>query len=990
MYWKHDDISLKLKYMKLKALFTSLLFMLISQAVFAQIQENPSVDEHYELSCQALPSAGCNLILNPDFYSNTPLKAAFSLGNVPLWQDVNGLTSDINGVLGAEIGLYTPSPPSVLPTVNYASMMVDNLYNSTEGISAKINPLSQYKKYGLSFFLSSSSLDYYRSKGGFFKFKIFLTNCRSFTTENVGNPEIGEGQLIFCKQFEELGTTEDWQQYFITFEAAEAFDMIVIYPEVEDLSEDAGSYVHFAYPELIPINPTATYRDGLEQTSCTTTLTACGVTNAQYEWSNGNGFITASLSYVIEHPGNENAADEYTFKMWVTSALGNEIEECGDAESPTIEEPAEKVTAVLSVVCATPVIDPAGCNNFILNPQFTTASTSDLTNAFQQGIVIDWQGFLNDPDINAAYPFTAPATPQPPTLPTEIAGGNYASMSAFSISNGSGNFLEGMSTKIQTLTANHDYLFSVFVSSKEGQLPAANVKLRAKLAYCQNYLIPNGSINGNQQEIFCELIGPVVDGPWQQYVVKFTANEAFDMLILVPDVVPITTAPIPTWPTHSWLHVAYPEIFEAVAPVITVTSAPVSCDFTLTANTCSVKNTEFTWYQSSTVIGNTAQVVVGGSTTATYVVEANVSNAVVNNNCSDNDIAATQSQNIISSSSLHIQNAEVSYFKAPITFISSSWVTEPIYECTDNLLCYGVEEFTQFSGQSNLSNNNIWEARFVPGFGNLDANFSATFNSTAVTDPLAGTYYPISTSNSFSLDLGTPGGAGYTFMIEIRLKNTGTGQVKNMFVKNIYAGGINQASYWCVPASVSFNYPHEVIFGTNHPGFTYSWVFPSGMTILTPLTNCQIEFMPYSGSDPDPIATLTVTNSYGCPSPSTINIHIASANCSHSRPGKSISHNIDPHAINHGQIKTKDGRAEIITKDGIRIYPNPSTSYVNIESSKKIKNISIYSSDGKLQKNVPGSKWKNSISVNELKAGIYFFKIIFDDGAQTMKHLIKN
>ena len=114
-----------------------------------------------------------------------------------MWQDVNNLTTDINGALATGMGWNLPTAPANLTGANFASMLVDNDNKTTEGIAGKTFSLESGKKYALSFFLSSSALVNYRAYGGTYSFKIFLANCQQFSDTTSGNPQItGEKQPI--------------------------------------------------------------------------------------------------------------------------------------------------------------------------------------------------------------------------------------------------------------------------------------------------------------------------------------------------------------------------------------------------------------------------------------------------------------------------------------------------------------------------------------------------------------------------------------------------------------------------------------------------------------------------------------------------------------------------------------------------------------------------------------------------------------------------
>ena len=163
--------------MKQKLLLLIALFCFLTGN--AQSPSNDPRTAHDSLSCDDdLINPSCNLIVNPAFRSTGDSLEDFSDGDVFMWQDINNLTSDINGALANGMGWNLPAVPLMLSGANYASMLLDNSGNVTEGISGRTFPLEKGKKYALSFFLSSSALGSYRTYGGSLSLKYFLPIAR--------------------------------------------------------------------------------------------------------------------------------------------------------------------------------------------------------------------------------------------------------------------------------------------------------------------------------------------------------------------------------------------------------------------------------------------------------------------------------------------------------------------------------------------------------------------------------------------------------------------------------------------------------------------------------------------------------------------------------------------------------------------------------------------------------------------------------------------
>ncbi len=455
-------------------LFISLLCFITSNA-----QINPTRNDHYIVPCgEDLVKPSCNLIPNPGFICTGDSLESFSDGDVFMWQDVNNLTTDINGALATGMGWNLPTVPANFTGANFASMLVDNEYKTTEGIAGKTFSLESGKKYALSFFLSSSALLNYRAYGGTYIFKIFLANCQNFVDTTSSNPDISaEKQQIYCRSFEVTGD-KDWKQYFITFTAESDYNMIVAYPEIPDSSYDGGTYVHFLYPELIPVNPTHQYLTyivpgGIDTSDINTPvylpstqegmtlLSACGVTNGLYQWEGPNGIVSDQLSDVLAFSNSIGENDEYTFSMWVEGSTGNNLEECGDAEPPSLVEPSTQIPTDEMVDCNHTVTATNSCN-IIPNAIFSkTPGNAPNLNAFKLQFVDSWASVnANTPDLNGG---DNPGL-TPPAYPNNVP--SNATTAGMFINDGPSSYTyEGIYAKIPHLVAGRTYAFSFFLNT---------------------------------------------------------------------------------------------------------------------------------------------------------------------------------------------------------------------------------------------------------------------------------------------------------------------------------------------------------------------------------------------------------------------------------------------------------------------------------------------------------------------------------------------
>lgn len=273
---------------------------------------------------QPLTLTGCNHIPNPGFSYTTgvldPMNNSFNYGYVPSWGGVGCGTADLNGRFTANVPL--PVVPAALAGVNYASMLAMEPYPSIppsnayeEGISAKIVSVKKGKKYVFSFFMASSLGDggvVGFSKGAAYILRVVLTKCYNITPANSCNtqpwhPVLTQKQDIFCEPFNDKEAAQPWRQYMVSFTAADDYDMLLIYPEVTGTAVTGdATYVHIGYPELIGVDDLL--KIGTPDPTCLTDLSACGVKNASFEWTDPNGKIIGNGSKIAvkvhNDPGN--------------------------------------------------------------------------------------------------------------------------------------------------------------------------------------------------------------------------------------------------------------------------------------------------------------------------------------------------------------------------------------------------------------------------------------------------------------------------------------------------------------------------------------------------------------------------------------------------------------------------------------------------------------------------------------------------------------
>ena len=78
-----------------------------------------------------------------------------------------------------------------------------------------------------------------------------------------------------------------------------------------------------------------------------------------------------------------------------------------------------------------------------------------------------------------------------------------------------------------------------------------------------------------------------------------------------------------------------------------------------------------------------------------------------------------------------------------------------------------------------------------------------------------------------------------------------------------------------------------------------------------------------------------------------------------------------------------------LTKDLIRIYPNPAQNLISIETGDESSNISIYSLQGRLLKRVDNYSSNEKLNVSNLEKGSYVVKIMRKNGVLEFSIFIK-
>ncbi|MFC2100719.1 T9SS type A sorting domain-containing protein [Bacteroidota bacterium] len=104
--------------------------------------------------------------------------------------------------------------------------------------------------------------------------------------------------------------------------------------------------------------------------------------------------------------------------------------------------------------------------------------------------------------------------------------------------------------------------------------------------------------------------------------------------------------------------------------------------------------------------------------------------------------------------------------------------------------------------------------------------------------------------------------------------------------------------------------------------------------------------------------------------------------------GGSLTQQGVPFIIYGSKVSTQ-GMEDITAQKLMKVYSNPATSYVNIQSNEIIRKISIYNQVGQLVYSQTSSNKKVQVNTDHLDFGVYAISIQTDTRIITQKLLIK-
>jgi hypothetical protein len=263
-----------------------------------------------------------------------------------------------------------------------------------------------------------------------------------------------------------------------------------------------------------------------------------------------------------------------------------------------------KINRTTTLIPCIPTLIESSCN-FILNNQFnTTVNPYSTSDPFGLDQVPNWSNSHGQPDLA----FTGLGISVP-------FGANNYTMIEFS-NNGTNNLSSGIVQKIAPTQIGTNYLFRfweiaplIFSNTPIGEVNIYLIKCSDYQNFNVNsYALP--AVPANSQQIFCETNLSLVTGygfpnAWKNRVLKFTANDSYDMIWIAPKG---TTSGFYSSTVYCF---GLPELIKTNNFQIIKTPntpSPGNCTITLSTN-CNVYDGVLTWTHNGTsFVGNSITV----------------------------------------------------------------------------------------------------------------------------------------------------------------------------------------------------------------------------------------------------------------------------------------------------------------------------------------------------------------------------------------------
>jgi Secretion system C-terminal sorting domain len=619
---------------------------------------------------------------------------------------------------------------------------------------------------------------------------------------------------------------------------------------------------------------------------------------------------------------------------------------------------SSKPLAVLN--CGVPLVTNA-CNQ-VFNNNLTPVYAACVANNFQDPFVwcyAEWGRSHGSPQVNLRLPLIG-------------AGINHASMWALYVtSNPPQELGEGIATRVPNLIPGHKYAMSFYrrtwlnIPAPSPYLDQVNILMMK----CNDFIptnwdtVPNPPVNS--QAVYCETN---VNKPnWERIAQTFTANDNYDMIRIYPKQ---TSLPVNSQFPQWWLDFGKLELvdvtnFSAGPPPIPV--YPNNCTVTIgpaMPNTCALTGAVYTWH------GPSGQVIAAPANQQISVDASNPANAgqwtlkmtipgiiTTNNTCSNAlDVQASVVVPYCTNCPNPPQILTTSYFDKGCNIPYN-----PIIPYQLNTYCYPWECGGATHLYSNFSSNNQWyvNGTLITGNGgdypdigqisitNNTQQFRHVLFSSSVTNQGLPFKYQLKNTSGGCNDLTTP---TYVFFGSNLFSNEEMGPYKPNYTRMI---------------STPWNFSYG-------PGAIYNWSVPGAIvTDIDPTTPEASVYFPANIPIPDVMGTLTVTNSIYC----------------------NGSYNL--HFFYNPNLRTNLAATELnanVKEDNInsKIFPNPATNQITIQSESLIKSVSII---GELrpQPKIVQVNSQKSITINlaNLQPGIYNCQITTQKGIENQKLVIK-
>ncbi|RFC53544.1 extracellular catalytic domain type 1 short-chain-length polyhydroxyalkanoate depolymerase [Brumimicrobium aurantiacum] len=289
------------------------------------------------------------------------------------------------------------------------------------------------------------------------------------------------------------------------------------------------------------------------------------------------------------------------------------------------------------------------------------------------------------------------------------------------------------------------------------------------------------------------------------------------------------------------------------------------------------------------------------------------------------------------------------------------------------------------NGLLNTSNQRHWN--FFVTNGEDDLGFLSK-----LIDSIAG-QYAIDEDRVYSTGMSNGGFMSYHLACELEDKITAVASVTGTMIANQAAG--------CNPTKPI---PTMLIHGTNDPVVPYG-----GNGIFLPVDDVLNHWIGIAGADETPIMTPVpdIDNTDGCTAEhylyangtngATVE-HYKIIGGGHSWPGALVDVDVTNHdfdaSIEIWRFFRQYNSADLLSiadenkiDNTLKIYPNPSTGAIQIETDQKVDKIDVVNTQGKTVatfKNI-----QKSLEISNLNNGVYFVKIHSEEKVVTKKVIVQ-